>query len=274
MSMRTEMRKSGAARLLSILLPVALLMGIAAILLYGYHAGWFLPRWIEWKSGRQVLRGYSVEESSGPSSGAEAGTAGADMEVSLEKRVVRVLQDGECIWSSPPEIKVQDVLCCDIDGDRTEELLLLCWKIGRFGKSRPFWVSEDEKNWSQHLFVYEPGPDGIKPQWMSSYMGTDVAEMTVGLSDVEEDGGSTAFEALDGTTVGTDGRTSSGAPDGLLNRTSDAMPGGTDATNVEDALPEGRSMAAVNVLPRFFFRSPDGSVSQWFWDSWGFTRID
>ena len=231
--MRTVMRKPGTAQILSILLPVALLAGIAAILLYGYHDGWFLPRWIKWKSGRQVLRGYSVEESSGPSFGAETVIAVADMEVILEKRAVRVLQDGECIWSSPPEIKVQDVLCCDIDGDRTEELLLLCWKIGRFGKSRPFWVSEDEKNWSQHLFVYEPGPDGIKPQWMSSYMGTDVAEMSVGAPGMGADSGSPAFE-----------------------------------------VPDGRIPAAGKDVPRLFFRSPDASVSQWFWDSWGFTRID
>ncbi len=98
-------------------------------------------------------------------------------EIILHNKVVCVKYDTSVIWSSPKEIKVQKVLSCDIDNDRTEELILLCWKIGRYGKHKPFWVEKDEDTWSQHLFVYEYEAEQIRPKWMSSYMGQEVANM-------------------------------------------------------------------------------------------------
>ena len=41
-------------------------------------------------------------------------------------------------------------------------------------------VEEDEETWSQHIFVYAYDGDKIKPKWMSSYIGVDVAEMSAG----------------------------------------------------------------------------------------------
>ena len=105
---------------------------------------------------------------------------------------------------------MQDVLSCDIDNDGMDELLLLCWKKGRYGEHKPFWVEEDEKNWSQHLFVYEYMEEEIRPKWMSSYIGQDVMEMAA----------------------------REGAPPGI----------------------------------HLLLTSPEGEVSSWFWDSWGFTK--
>ena len=85
--------------------------------------------------------------------------------------------DRDVIWTSPSEVKVQKVLSCDIDNDKTDELVLLCWKKGRYGEHKPFWVEKDEDTWSQHLFVYEYNSDQISPKWMSSYMGQDVADI-------------------------------------------------------------------------------------------------
>lgn len=82
------------------------------------------------------------------------------------------------IWTSPSGVKVQRVLSCDIDNDKTDELVLLCWKRGRYGEHKPFWIEKDEDTWSQHLFVYEYNSDQISPKWMSSYMGQDVADIT------------------------------------------------------------------------------------------------
>lgn len=89
-----------------------------------------------------------------------------------------VRNDTTVIWTSPAEVKVQKVLSCDIDNDKTDELVLLCWKQGRYGAHKPFWVEKDEDTWSQHLFVYEYNADQISPKWMSSYMGQDVADIT------------------------------------------------------------------------------------------------
>ena len=77
----------------------------------------------------------------------------------------------EILWESPKEVKIQQALWADVDNDGKEELVLLCWKKGRYGKSRPFWVERDEKKWSQHLFVYEYDQGVIRSKWMSSYLG-------------------------------------------------------------------------------------------------------
>ena len=102
-----------------------------------------------------------------------------EYEVTLSSRAVSVSRspDQKIIWKSQKGVKVQDVLSCDIDGDGNDELILLCWKRGRFGKYKPFWIEEDEKEWSQHIFVYRYIEDQLAPMWMSSYIGQDVVKI-------------------------------------------------------------------------------------------------
>lgn len=131
----------------------------AVFCLLWYH-GAFLPRWIHWKDGTFSDRSDKYD-------------------VVLNKKSVRITYDGSIIWHSPDGVKVQDALSCDIDNDRQDELVLLCWKRGRYGAQKPFWIEQDERKWSQHIFVYEYEQEKIRPKWMSSYIGQDVAEMTV-----------------------------------------------------------------------------------------------
>ena len=99
--------------------------------------------------------------------------------ITLSSRAVSVSRnsDKKIIWKSQKGVKVQDILSCDIDGDGNDELILLCWKRGRFGKYKPFWIKEDEKEWSQHIFVYRYTENQITPMWMSSYIGQDVVKI-------------------------------------------------------------------------------------------------
>ena len=128
---------------------------------YGlWRSGVFLPNWITWEST-------TVYD--------ETGTCAAI----LDRGRVTVTYDDSVIWNSPRELRVQQILFGDVDHDREEELLLLCWKIGRFGDSKPFWVERDEQKWSQHIYVYRCGQGKVKPRWMSSYIGQDVTEMSV-----------------------------------------------------------------------------------------------
>lgn len=161
--------------------------------LYGlWAAGMLLPGWVYWESG-------SITGESG------------DYEVSLEERTVHVAYHGAEIWQSPKEIKVQQAVLGDIDLDGRDELILLCWKRGRFGAYKPFWIERDEKDWSQHIFVYDCAGEKIVPQWMSSYIGQDVTEMSSG----------------------------------------------------------GKGQARWLLLT-----DPEGDISYWRWDSWGFTKDD
>lgn len=130
---------------------------VGGLLLYFlWSRGAFLPGWIRWEDG-------TIRDRTGC------------YEIVLRHRQVRVLSGDTILWTSPQGVRVQAVLSWDIDNDSADELLLLCWKRGRYGKYKPFWVKEDEKGWSQHLFVYEYEKEEIVPKWMSSYLGEDVA---------------------------------------------------------------------------------------------------
>ncbi len=131
----------------------------AVFCLLWYHSA-FLPRWIHWKSG-------TFSDRTGK------------YDVFFNGKSVCVTYDSSIIWNSPDGVKVQDALTCDIDNDREDELVLLCWKKGRYGPQKPFWADWDERTWSQHIFIYEYEQEKIRPKWMSSYIGQDVAEMTV-----------------------------------------------------------------------------------------------
>lgn len=119
-----------------IVMVLMALVCTGAVLYLLWDHGAFLPVWISWQSGA-VTDGQS------------------ECEILLRDRRVTVQRREEILWESPKEVKVQQALWADVDNDGKEELVLLCWKKGRYGKSRPFWVERDEKKWSQHLFVYE-----------------------------------------------------------------------------------------------------------------------
>ena len=133
---------------------------MAAVLYTLWHNGCFLPKWIQWKNGNYYDHADQYE-------------------VSLEHKQINVRYNNVIIWTSPEGVKVQDAISCDIDNDQKEELILLCWKVGRYGRYKPFWIEKDERSWSQHIFVYEYDLGEIRPKWMSSYIGQDVADMDV-----------------------------------------------------------------------------------------------
>lgn len=78
------------------------------------------------------------------------------------------------LWKSEDNILVQDVLLQDIDENGEDELLLLCFKRGRYGKHRPFWIEDDETVWSQHVYIYDFIDNEVRPKWMASDIGIDV----------------------------------------------------------------------------------------------------
>ena len=136
---------------------VAAVLIAAAALFMACRAGLFLPGWVVWHEA--ALSGDGPDEPE---------------EICLKDKAVRVCLDGETVWETEAGIRVQDVLWCDIDRDDARELLLLCWRRGRYGDSRPFWVEEDEQSWSQHIFIYRWTGATMQPAWMASELGREV----------------------------------------------------------------------------------------------------
>lgn len=88
---------------------------------------------------------------------------------------------GKVLFQNENELKVSDALLFDIDEDNEDELVILCWKIGRYGKVRPFWVFSDEKKWSEHIYIYDirAREDSyyVRPIWMASDIGIDAVSI-------------------------------------------------------------------------------------------------
>lgn len=121
------------------------------------------PEWVVWNTAE--LEGVSAW--------------GEPERITLEGKTVRLWREGAVLWQSEREEPVQDVLWCDIDHDGQRELMLLCWRQGRYGESRPFWEEEKtDPEWSQHIFIYDWTGEAVKPIWMASDLGMEVERWT------------------------------------------------------------------------------------------------
>lgn len=102
-----------------------------------------------------------------------------ELEILLYNKEVIINKQDEKIWKSEDGVKVSNIIWDDIDRDGEKELILLCWKKGRFGKHKPFWIEKDDELWSQHIFIYEYDEvkNQIRPKWMASDIGFVVEEM-------------------------------------------------------------------------------------------------
>jgi poly-gamma-glutamate synthesis protein (capsule biosynthesis protein) len=104
------------------------------------------------------------------------------------KAIVEI--NGQKIFESPPELKVVEIFCEDIDLDGQNEIALSLWKHGRFGNSLPFWIKENEDTYKMHLFLYKYKNGTLKPYWHSS----DLARQNLKLIPIK--GGFIAIERL------------------------------------------------------------------------------
>ncbi|MCR5831549.1 MAG: hypothetical protein K6G67_05325 [Lachnospiraceae bacterium] len=94
-----------------------------------------------------------------------------DLVIEQSGRKLTVENEGSPVWALPENVLAQDFLYEDIDRDGKAELLVLCWKRGRYGKHRPTWVESDEIKWSQHIFIYNIADGQVIPKWMASDIG-------------------------------------------------------------------------------------------------------
>lgn len=152
-------------RLILALIAAAALSAAAAI--FAWTKGAFLPGWIQWEEK-------TLEQPEGDDSPSL---------IALSNRHLTVQKNGTHVWQSPENILVQDFLWCDINHDGTNELILLCWRIGRYGPAKPYWIKNDERTWSQHIYIYQWKNSQIRPLWMASDIGMDVLSFNFNETD-------------------------------------------------------------------------------------------
>ena len=173
-----------------LLLAAAASLVCFAAVRFMWKRGYFLPGWIKWEeraeehsftvssNPRLTVRSKAAERTlPKPKEGEEPEKVTETVEVELEDKKLTVkAADGKLLMESNEDWLVSDYLIGDIDHDDEDELILLVWKVGSYGEYKPIWVKEDEKKWSEHIFIYDYDvreESRIVPLWMSSKMGIE-----------------------------------------------------------------------------------------------------
>lgn len=94
-----------------------------------------------------------------------------NVEAVLKNKSLDLFYDEKLLWKSPAEYQIQDVLVEDIDRDGRDELLLLCYRRGRYGTRKPFWIDKDNNQWYQHIYIFNIDKNGISQKWLASELG-------------------------------------------------------------------------------------------------------
>lgn len=168
------MEKQKSKNRILFVLVISAVVVITAVFLLQKNSD--LPDWIVWNSKEIYVEDYvDLAENYSLNGADEIPSIDSNpLRICLSRKIVKIYENGKLTWTSEKDYKVQDFLWCDIDQDNENELLLLCWKIGKYGAHRPFWVSEDEEEWSQHIFIYDWKEHRADPIWMASDIGRDV----------------------------------------------------------------------------------------------------
>lgn len=153
-----------------LLLFFGIAVAVCVVLIFARNN--YIPAWIRWNEKEVTV--YGDESALQDESNGESSDSASRVMVKLWKKKLEVTNSsGETTFVSKKDFKVQDVLVTDIDRDGDKEMIVLLWKHGLYGKHRPFWIEKDEKNYSQHVFIYDVDEAGnVSEKWCASDMGT------------------------------------------------------------------------------------------------------
>ncbi|MGI5921823.1 MAG: hypothetical protein ACOX6I_08825 [Syntrophomonadaceae bacterium] len=105
----------------------------------------------------------------------------------LSNYQLQAVENNHLIWESPKDWQVKQAKLADADNDGRTELVMVVWKKGSFGKSRPWWVKEtDDRQLTCHLFMYRLTAGRMKAVWCSSALEHPIRQAAI--IDVNHDG--------------------------------------------------------------------------------------
>ncbi|MEN6350615.1 MAG: hypothetical protein ABFD08_14615 [Syntrophomonas sp.] len=111
---------------------------------------------------------------------------GNQEEYLLKNQQLQVFENNHLIWHTPGEWQVNQIRLADADNNEQTELLLVIWKKGSFGKSKPFWFKGPDDKYTCHLFLYRLLSGRMKEVWCSSALVNPIIKLDV--KDTDADG--------------------------------------------------------------------------------------
>lgn len=142
-----------------ILLIAFLGSATAALIVFLWLNGSFLPGWVTWNRTDEVL---------------DLDADGTAERLILNNRKVYIMQGGDTRYRSPFTWRISDVFAKDLDSDGVKEIIMLVWKHGSYGPNKPLWVKHDTIAFSQHIFVFRFRDQKMASVWMSSDIGRKI----------------------------------------------------------------------------------------------------
>jgi hypothetical protein len=152
--------------------PIGFLLGAGLLIVLGYHFMGF--HFFPWFHKVEEVREYDLDQN------------GQVERYVLKDKQLRVTQEGQEIWRSSADWQVTAFVLADATNDGRDDLLLVVWKVGSFGGDKPFWVTEDDQELSNHLFVLNLIRGKMKPVWFSSTLDRPIQALEV--KDINQDG--------------------------------------------------------------------------------------
>ncbi|MHB8075558.1 MAG: hypothetical protein ACYDGZ_17480 [Desulfosporosinus fructosivorans] len=90
------------------------------------------------------------------------------------------VSEGEVeLWRSPRAWRVENIALGDVVNDGANNLVITLWKKGSFGSVKPFWLTHEDDDYRNHLFVYRLKNKTMKQVWCSSDLDRPIISLTI-----------------------------------------------------------------------------------------------
>lgn len=111
---------------------------------------------------------------------------GINEEYSIVDHCLTVREGELVLWRSPHDWQVDYLALGDADNDGTINMVITLWKKGSFGSVKPFWLTSEDVDYKNHLFVYQLKNKVMKQVWCSSDLDSPIVSLTI--RDYDGDG--------------------------------------------------------------------------------------
>lgn len=108
-------------------------------------------------------------------------------EAVVVNKIGYIIKNNLVVWQTDPTWLVENVIAGDLNNDKILEIGFSLNKQGSFGPAKPFWVKENDKNISNHLFLYQwdKSTSSLKMIWGSSALDQPIIKMILGDFDCD-----------------------------------------------------------------------------------------
>ena len=129
-----------------------------------WQAGRVLPAWTEWNERQSYC---------------DLDGDGELEKVSLTGRQVYIEMPDGSQYIAPSDWKVSDLHIANIDHEGDPEIVMLAWRQGSFGDSHPFWMEGNDRDFCQHIYVFNFEEGKLVARWMSSDVRAQIKRMQI-----------------------------------------------------------------------------------------------